>query len=178
MTEPSTCDLILASAERRARTGGYHGFSFREIADEIGVKSASIHYHFPAKEDLGAVLARRYADRFLERLGPPDAATPDERIARYKATFRAAVAEDGRMCLCGMFGAEITALPARVAEETRDFFARNLLWLAAVEARRGHGEDAAQARAATILAALEGAIILSRTMGDLAFFDRVADNLG
>ena len=60
---------ILDAAEGFARQTGYNGFSFRDIAAEIGIKSASVHYHFPTKGDLGAALARRYAERFFERLG-------------------------------------------------------------------------------------------------------------
>ena len=54
---------ILDVAERRIRAHGYNGFSFREIADEIGIKSASVHYHFPTKADLAAAVAKRYRER-------------------------------------------------------------------------------------------------------------------
>ena len=60
---------ILDAAETMARTGGYHGFSFREIAKQVGIKAASVHYHFPGKDDLGAAVTRRYTDRFLAALG-------------------------------------------------------------------------------------------------------------
>ena len=31
------------------RRGGFHGFSFRDLAADVGIKSASVHYHFPIK---------------------------------------------------------------------------------------------------------------------------------
>ncbi len=70
MVQPATKAIeILDAAERFARQAGYNGFSFRDVAAEVGIKSASVHYHFPTTGDLGAALAGRYADRFFERLG-------------------------------------------------------------------------------------------------------------
>ncbi len=53
-------EAILNAAENKARLGGYNNFSFRELANEVGIKSASVHYHFPTKADLGAELVKRY----------------------------------------------------------------------------------------------------------------------
>src|ERR1700761_6402834 len=61
-------DAIIDSAEGRIRLGGFSGFSFREIAADVGVKSSSVHYYFPTKEALGAAVVRRYTDRLSEKL--------------------------------------------------------------------------------------------------------------
>ena len=53
---------IMNSAERRIRIGGLNGFSFREIAADVGVKSSSVHYHFQTKEKLAAAVLRRYTE--------------------------------------------------------------------------------------------------------------------
>lgn len=44
--------------------GGYQTLSFRQIASELEIRSASIHYHFSAKEDLGAAVVERYSEFF------------------------------------------------------------------------------------------------------------------
>jgi TetR/AcrR family transcriptional repressor of nem operon len=62
-------ERILAAAERRIRAAGYNVVSFREIAAEVGVKSASVHCYFPQKQGLGAVLVRRYSQIFTAELG-------------------------------------------------------------------------------------------------------------
>ena len=111
MDIPPTAARILDVAERMARTGGYSGFSFREIATEIEIKPASVHYHFPTKADLGAALAERYTARFLKALGQPTDAPPAELRRRYVDAFRTALQADRLMCLCGMFGSEVQALP-------------------------------------------------------------------
>ncbi|MDF2795086.1 MAG: transcriptional regulator, TetR family [Pseudomonas orientalis] len=52
----------MTAARKMVQTRGYNGLSFRELAKEVGIKSASIHYHFPTKGDLGAALAKRYTE--------------------------------------------------------------------------------------------------------------------
>ncbi|MBT0959413.1 TetR/AcrR family transcriptional regulator [Alphaproteobacteria bacterium KMM 3653] len=172
-----TATLILDSAERTARQGGFNSFSFRDIAAEIGIKSASVHYHFPTKEALGEALAERYTERFLAALGEPEAQAPQDMLRRYVALYGSALKEDGLMCLCGMFGAEIAHLPDGVARKTRAFFERNMAWLQAVYAADGLAEGAAFQRAAHMIATLEGAMILARSMGEDRLFDTVTYDL-
>lgn len=98
-----TIERIIQSAENQARTGGYHGFSFREIAKDIGIKSASIHYHFPTKTDLAAELAKRYTEKFnghLQAISDTDKGL-EEQLSSYTALFYHAIKNDQKMCLCG-----------------------------------------------------------------------------
>ena len=113
----SRAETILEVAERLARSEGYNGFSFRQIAAEVGVKSASVHYHFPTKADLGVAVARRYADRFMAALGDPEDSTHSAAglLARYVDEYRQALLDDGLMCLCGLLAAEVASLPEAVA---------------------------------------------------------------
>ena len=61
----STAQKLMDLAEFHIRDGGYRGFSFRELAAEMGIKSASVHHHFPTKATMAAAVARRYAERFF-----------------------------------------------------------------------------------------------------------------
>ena len=174
-------DEILDVAERMARTGGYNGFSFREIAKQVGIKAASVHYHFPGKEELGIAVARRYTDRFLVALGAPDdpAVAPEALVRRYVDAYRTSLVDDGLMCLCGMFGAEIAYLPGPVAEEAKRFFEANIVWLISVFERAAERGDKAHARdeAMRTIATLEGAMILARSLDDPAAFDAATKTL-
>jgi len=172
-------ETILDAAEIRARRQGYFGFSFRDLASDIGIKSSSVHYHFQSKEALAVALARRYSDRFLEHLGAAASAdmSISQRLQRYVSAYRQSLTEDRSMCLCGMFGAEIDALPDSVKEEVRRFFDLNQNWL--VEAlggleNRSNGEADLTGRAMQILAALEGGLMLARAKNDVALFDQVS----
>jgi TetR/AcrR family transcriptional regulator, transcriptional repressor for nem operon len=162
---------LLDAAAGLVQTQGYNGFSFHDLAAAIGIKTASIHYHFATKSDLGQALVLRYTDAFMAALGPPDAVPPDAALDRYIGLFRATLGQ-GRMCLCGMLGAETSALPRPVAEKAQAFFAANRLWLSAVLHRAG--SDAPGTGAALFLATLEGALMIARATGDDTGFDTVA----
>jgi AcrR family transcriptional regulator len=55
-----TAERRMDLAEAHIRSAGYGGFSFRDLAAEIGIKSASVHHHFPTKATMTAAVARRY----------------------------------------------------------------------------------------------------------------------
>jgi TetR/AcrR family transcriptional regulator, transcriptional repressor for nem operon len=178
----SKLNSILDCAEKMARTGGYKGFSFREIAKEVGIKSASVHYHFPSKDDLGAAIARRYTERFIESVGAADNSDtpPNVLLERYVDAFRGSLVDDGLMCLCGMFGAEIHDLPSPVVDETRHFFETNLTWLRTVFGRlhkTSPDSDDNRCAALHMLAVLEGAMIIARTLNDMEAFDAIVQKL-
>lgn len=171
----STRDAIMAAAKGVAQLHGYNGLSFRELAKLVGVKSASIHHHFPTKGDLGAALARRYRDDAREMLGDP--VEPYECLARYVAIFRSALERDNRMCLCGIMAAEYDDLPEEVKAEVKAFADDNVAWLARVlslidPAKSG---EALSQQAFAIYAALGGAQLTARGRGDIAVYDRIVE---
>lgn len=175
-TETKLLDL----AEDLIRKNGYNGFSFRDLASGVGVKSSTVHYYFPTKADLGAKVARRYTDRFVEGLGnPADAAENAETvIARLNSAFANALGNDGRMCLCGVLAAESAGLPPEVAAEARQFFDRTGDWLRDGLKQTDWGcdlsDEVLQKRSLAILAQLEGAMLIVRVMGQPARFDDLA----
>jgi TetR/AcrR family transcriptional regulator, transcriptional repressor for nem operon len=169
MIDTKTKLMDVAAAFVQVR--GYHGFSFHDLADSVGIKTASIHYHFPTKADLGQQLVQRYTQTFMERLGHADDGAPDACLTRYIAVFRGALSE-GKMCLCGMIGAEISGIPAAITADVQAFFVANRAWLAKVLGRAGVGQPALQA--SVMLATLEGAMMIARVSDDADSFDAVA----
>ena len=59
--ESRTSERILDIAERLVQTRGFNNFSYADIASELGITTASLHYHFPGKAELGQALITRYA---------------------------------------------------------------------------------------------------------------------
>src|ERR1043165_2167161 len=102
-----TARNILDAAERLVQTRGFNGFSYADIAAELSVTKASLHYHFPSKAALGRALIMRYQIAFGRALETIDAKarTARDRLRRYVAVYDG-VMRDDRMCLCGMFAAE------------------------------------------------------------------------
>ncbi|MEM1235762.1 MAG: TetR/AcrR family transcriptional regulator [Pseudomonadota bacterium] len=159
-------EVILDVTERLIRTHGYSGFSFREVASEVGIKSASVHYHFPTKPDLAAAVAKRYRERFAEAISDAEN-QGTSRIEAWLGLFRKALEEDGLMCLCGILAAEGDSLPHEVADEALSFLQFGMSSLE--EARPGEG--------AGILAQLEGAMLIARSAGDVNVFADATRNL-
>ena len=177
MTTTDTRDTIMAVAKAMVQARGYNALSFREIAKDVGIKSASIHYYFPTKGDLGAALARRYTDDAVGYFDgllaePLDLAT---RFERYIAVFRAALLNENRMCLYGIMAAEYGDLPPEVRVEVDGFTRANVDWLARLQASRDAGvtEEVARQAALAIFAAIEGAQLVARGRGDIAVFDQI-----
>lgn len=165
-------NAILQVTEDMVRQGGYNGFSFRNIATAVGIKSSSVHYHFATKEDLAVAVARNYTDKFLEGLGNPAVLHRQGKqpIVQYIKAFRSAIEEDKGMCLCGILAAETDALPDAVVNEAREFFRRNIDWLQRAFEVIG-SPDNAHELAVNTLCVLEGAMITCNVMGDIALFD-------
>ena len=176
MTEMN--DRLLDAAEAAVRLRGYHAVSFRELADDLGIKSASVHYYYRQKEDLGLALVARYQTRFFHRLDEcaAGASNFDEALAAFIAVYREALVGSDRICLCGMLGAESSGLPPPVAASVAGFFKANIDWLDErmpepwpSVTRRG--------RADAIVASLQGAMMLAASIKDHARFDAIADEL-
>jgi len=166
-------EALLKAAEDKVRLGGYNNFSFRELANEVGIKSASVHYHFPTKADLGAEVAHQYTNSFLEALGDPNAlkAKGINPIDVYTQLFRSSLLTDDKMCLCGLLGAQSESLPDKVRIEVKRFFNQNLAWLQA--AHIANGKDNPSQAAIVTISLLEGAMMISKALNDHSYFERV-----
>jgi TetR/AcrR family transcriptional regulator, transcriptional repressor for nem operon len=179
----ATSQRILDIAERLVQTRGFNGFSYADIAEALKVTKASLHYHYPAKADLGKELIERYERNFLAALATIDAESADarEKLRRYTAIYADVLSAD-RMCLCGMLAAEFATLPKPMRDPMRHFFDENERWLTAVlqQGKRdktlkfsGAAAEAAQA----LVGGLEGAMMIARSYGDVARFTSTSDRL-
>jgi TetR/AcrR family transcriptional repressor of nem operon len=182
-TTPATAERILDVAERLVQTRGFNGFSYADIAAELGITKASLHYHFATKAQLGCTLIERYTGAFEGALQKITTEQADAR-ARLRAYIKiyADVLADGRMCLCGMAAAEYGTLPETMQKSLRVFFSFNERWLAQLleqAQREGYLSLRAPAseEAGMLMSALEGAMLVARTMGDRARFGATAHAL-
>ena len=159
----SRAEQILDYAEREIRKNGFDGVSFRDIADAIGVKSASIHYHFPTKADLGAEVTNRYADRFIDALGAPDdpSETASERVSRLADGYIEAYRVESSTCLCAVLGSVVTHLPEGTFDQVRAFYNRLRDWL-----RKAMAGQKTTLTPNLVIGTLQGAMVLSLTTAD------------
>jgi TetR/AcrR family transcriptional repressor of nem operon len=178
-----TAARILDSAERLVQSRGFNGFSYADVAAELGVTKASLHYHFPGKAELGEALIGRYAARFAKALEEIEARDGDApaKLAAY-ADIYGDVLRDNRMCLCGMLAADYDTLPEPMRDAVLRFFDANEAWLTNV-LERGQAEgsihldgspgDTAQA----LVGGLEGALLIARPYREVPRFEAAATQL-
>jgi TetR/AcrR family transcriptional repressor of nem operon len=180
---PDTATRILDVAEGLVQRRGFNGFSYADIAAELKITTASLHYHFTGKAELGRALIERYSERFFDALQEIEERTSDGRLRlRAYVDLYAAVLRDQRLCLCGMLAAEFDTLPEPMRAAVVRFFDDNERWLSRVldEGRAagafgfaGPTDDAAR----MIVCGLEGAMLVARPFADLARFQSTADHL-
>ena len=181
--ETDTRSRILDVAERLVQRRGFNGFSYADVASELGVSKASLHYHFAGKAELGEALIERYAVRFAEALEEIDGrgGNAPAKLDAYAALY-ADVLREKRMCLCGMLAADYDTLPGPMRDAVIRFFDDNEVWLMRVLGQGqkegslrlgGSAGEAAQA----LVGGLEGAMLVTRPYGDVARFQATATRL-
>ena len=172
-------EKILAAARRIAQAHGYNGLNFRDLADAVGIKAASIYHHFPSKADLGAAVARRYWEDSAAALEALSAGSPHPArcLRQYPDTFRKALENGNRMCLCSFMAAEYDDLPEPVKQEVQTFADVNVAWLSRVlSAATMVGPEESERRARAIFAAVAGAQLIARSRSDISLYDALIDS--
>lgn len=175
MPSPSMRDMILDAAEKRIRAVGYNAVSFRELASDVGVKSASIHYHFPQKVDLGVELVDRYSTRFQEKLDEIDTSELKPALKAFLSIYAAALVLGDSVCLCAILGAEANGLPSGISSKVQTFFELNMTWLSTLFAK--HDISLSVYPPLEILASLEGSMIVASSMNDRSVLDGSIDRI-
>ena len=172
-------EAILAAAKRTAMAHGYSGLNFRDLAAEVGIKAASVYYHFPGKAELGAAVAKRYWEDIaadLEAISD-EAADPVDGLRRYPEIFRKSLQNDNRMCLSSFMTAEYDDLPDTVKQEVRAVADVNVAWLSKLLTAASVVKAAdSEGRARAIYAAVAGAQLMARGRADILLFDTLIDN--
>ncbi|MBD8235911.1 TetR/AcrR family transcriptional regulator [Pseudomonas fluorescens] len=183
----STRSELLTIAELLLRTKGYAAFSYADLADEIGIKKASIHHHFPTKEGLGIAVIDSYLFRFVKSLELINEESSDT-IARLREFSKLFIdsSKNGMLPLCGALAAELSALPDSLKGLTRRFFEIHIAWLENNLAL-GQSEKVIKADlnprtvSRAILSVLEGSSFISWALNDTVVdqsgFDLILNNI-
>ena len=179
----NTKDKILDSAQKLVQQRGFNGFSYADIADEVGIRKASLHHHFPTKADLGLTLIDNYIDQFDAALLKIDSESlpADKKLALYIDAYRCSL-KAKRMCLGGILATEIQTLDKAMLPSLKQFFAHNTEWLTKVlklgkKQKLFELNSSAEEQAGMILSTLQGALLLSRATGNNKSFEQTAASL-
>jgi TetR/AcrR family transcriptional regulator, transcriptional repressor for nem operon len=183
MDKNTVRESLLDHAQALIMTRGYNGFSYRDLSELVGVKTSSIHYYFPAKEDLALEAVNAYSADVMSTIYAIDSSAPaDKKLDRYTKVFGRIAGDGRRVCLCGMLAAELDVLPEKVRDAVQAFFKANENWLAKVLAE-GETQDTLdaggkpEAAARALYSAFQGSLLACRLFQTRARLDEVADSV-
>lgn len=173
-----TKTALLDSAERAARTRGFDGFSYADLSEDVGIRKASIHHHFPTKAALSVALMERYYSGFQTVCSEIDAAhlTGGARLRALIDRYRTALDGGKSLCLCVSFSTSRESLPKTVISQISRFRKMMIDWIeAAFVAGKSDGSIhttvAPEIEAAATLPLLEGAQLAARAEENPDLFD-------
>ncbi|MEL6439695.1 MAG: TetR/AcrR family transcriptional regulator [Cyanobacteria bacterium J06621_8] len=177
-----TAQQILLAAQSMVRQRGYSAFSYADIAQEIGIRKASIHYHFHSKDDLVKELVKQYREIMSRKCFQIEqqSITPQEQLKQFVNLYRDGLS-DNQVCLCGMLTADLAVLNSEIRAELQLFFNVTESWLAQLlqrgcEAKAWQCSQSFDLTARSIIALLQGAQLLSRIADNsTATFDNITE---
>lgn len=166
---PTTKQLILDAAEELLQRRSYNAFSYQHIAVQLGIRNAAIHYHFPSKADLGTALIKRYRERYRNYIQQIEGSTtePWSLLQAFFKIYLEYLEAGDMVCPGGVLGAEFSAIPDTMQEETRLMLREIYEWLISVLTRgRDTGKlqfnGTPEGKALEIGCALQGALQIAR----------------
>ncbi|WP_045097551.1 TetR/AcrR family transcriptional regulator [Legionella fallonii] len=177
MNYTETQENILNAAESLIQKRGYNAFSYKDISAIVGIKTSSIHYHYPSKEDLAVAVIDWQLHKIVTPLdeikGQKELSAKEKLIALIDAITALTYNDEKKMCLGGMLASDALSLPESVQSKARYFFNILYYWIEEVlAAGRLLGEvnllypidDFAH----YLILQIEGSLLMSRLYGDAA----------
>ena len=124
MDTKNTKQKILDLATSLLREKGYHGWSYEDISQEVGIKKASIHYYFPKKSDLVLEALRLYIQKFAlatEHI-MQNGQSSRKKLEQYLELYKVAFDLKDMLCLCTSLAADCRTIPSAIEDRIASFF--------------------------------------------------------
>lgn len=178
-----TANKILDIAEHYTKTRGFNAFSYRDIQNDLGIKTSSIHYYFPTKQDLAFCMIERYLDCY--QLALKDISKSNisalQKLQKLADIFILSSKED-KFCLCGMMAMDVVTMPIAVHKQLRMFFQISEEWIAriirdGVAAKNISDTVNPDYEASHYLATLEGGLLIARIRKNPKYLSMIVKGL-
>jgi AcrR family transcriptional regulator len=127
----STKEEILIIGDALIRDKGFNAFSFSDISKELGIKNASVHYHFPTKTDLGVAVVKEHISALEELIKKSQHKDPVAKLQAFFSTYSRTKAE-GRVCLVGSLATDLHTVEEAIRQELKIFVTKVLAWVTAI----------------------------------------------
>ena len=184
-----TREVIVRAASRLMHVHGYHGTSLDDVLRESDVGKGNFYYYFKSKEDLGHAILDRVVEALIERTLEPcfsdSTASPMAQIRCFLGKVVQAQRERNCVggCALGNLAAELSDVHEGFRTRLADVFSawRARLTAALAEAqRRGEVGPTCQPEAVAqfLVAALEGAILMTKVAKDITVLESCVGEVG
>ncbi|MDM0016363.1 TetR/AcrR family transcriptional regulator [Variovorax saccharolyticus] len=171
----TTREQILRVARELIQTRSYLGFSFQDVADQVGIRKASLYHHFPTKEALGIEVLREATQAFKDWTAAKPRA-PGAALESYFRMYRNGLHAGAGVCPAGALAPGWDCIDEDLRRAVRDLRNTQILWLGGVlGALMPAGEVGASA--AYVFAACQGALLSARMTGQVEDFDEAIEQL-
>lgn len=176
-------EKILNTAESLIQKMGYNAFSYKDIADVVGIKTSSIHYYYPTKEDLAVAVVDWQLNRlalFLNELKSNTSLSLQQRLLNLvDQVVSLTLHDEMKMCLGGMLASDVISLPEKVKVKVRFFFNVLEKWIKEEISKGNSNKTTENALFQSddlpryLLVQLEGGLLMSRLYEDNSYIETV-----
>src|SRR3569833_2513 len=169
---------IVGCAKALLAVGGYHSFSYADIAEVVHLSKPTIHHHFASKAILVQTLVAVYREEARAGMAMLEqhARGPLEELQGYTNFWSTCLRNrETSFCICAMLATELPTLPSEVAAQVRGHFIDLANWLSSV-LERGSAEGVfvlqgtPQSEAQSLVATVHGAMLSARALDDPEIF--------
>lgn len=183
MALSETASRLVVEAGQLITNVGYNGFSYADLADRLGIRKPSIHFHFPSKVDLVVAVVEQQRAAIRAQIEALESETPDaigQLLAYVDYWKRCILDKSSTFCLAGVLAAELPGLPPAVADAVQGHFNDLGRWLErlmtlGVEQGTIRLELEPKISAQFLQTAVYGAMVMARAYGDPGKFNLVLD---
>lgn len=178
-----TASKLIDEAGQLITNAGYNGFSYADLAERLGIRKPSIHYHFPSKVDLVVAVVEQQRAAILSQIAALENDRPDamEQLLAYVDYWKRCIEDQSAtFCLAGVLAVELPGLPPEVGAAVQRHFDDLGLWLErlmtlGIEQGSIHLELEPRTSSQFFQTAIYGAMVMARAYGDPDKFTFVVD---
>lgn len=174
---PDRRKLAIRAARKLMLTHSYLGLSLQELADDIGIRKASLYYHFPSKEALGSAIVDDSLQRFRQWSDDLAGETPERQILAYIHLVRDTMRPGVQVCPIGATAGEWDRVESEVQQSVVKLHRLIVGWLEKAAGKldpaitAAMGFSSPKEIASHVTALCQGALLSARLHRDPALFD-------
>ncbi|WP_104382172.1 TetR/AcrR family transcriptional regulator [Sphingobacterium sp. HMA12] len=127
----TTKEKIVNTAAKMLSNNGFNAFSFHDIANEIGIKTSSIHYYFPTKSDL-IIEIIHYSQNIQAALFETISENKPQEKLSLLIDFYVGLADKGQMCPIVSISSDMNDIDPNIKLEVGKFYDFLADWLTSI----------------------------------------------